>query len=115
QPIANSWSIARDSNRIDRSLCWLCLRRMQCFGAFKPTENIWDLRVCDESLNPYLLPFQCSTVWKGTTSRHRSPIKALFKGGHVVNGDDPAHPPAAHIRPGADSLSEWRLFGGRVF
>src|SRR5699024_4278339 len=115
QPIANSWPVARDSNGIDRGLCWLCLRWMQGFGTLKPPENIWYLWVCDESLNPYLLPFQCSPVRKGTPSRDRSSIQTLLEAGHIVNRDDPAHPATAHTRPGADSLPEWCLFGGRVF
>src|SRR5699024_10289932 len=87
---------------------------MKGFGAFVPLQDVGNLRIGDEALDADLLPFQCATVREGAASRDGATVETFFERGHVVNGDDPAHPASAHIGAGAHRLTERCFFGSRV-
>src|SRR5699024_6338226 len=88
---------------------------MQGFSALIPFQDVWDLGVGDESLDTDLLPLERTTIREGTCSRNSATVETIFEWGHVVNGDDPPHPAAAHIGASTHCLAERCLFGSRVF
>src|SRR5680860_1793282 len=79
-----------------------------------PRDHEWELGIGLSAANADLAPFHIDAVGSAAVSWHRMAADASFDFLHVVDGDDPAEPPAASFGTCTDDLAECRLLRSRM-